>query len=124
MTGGDASLERRRRADALLGELLDLPPAARLARLRALQSAEPDVAALVERLLATLDEPMSALDEVAASAREVVTASGLFPGLEPEPGRLPAGERIGAWRLVSPIGQGGMSRVFVAERAEGGFRQR
>jgi serine/threonine-protein kinase len=31
------------------------------------------------------------------------------------------GRRIGAYRLVREIGRGGMARVFLAERAEGGF---
>lgn len=33
------------------------------------------------------------------------------------------GRRIGAYRLVREIGQGGMARVFLAERADGQFRQ-
>ena len=32
--------------------------------------------------------------------------------------------RIGAYRLVREIGRGGMSRVFLAERADGEFEQR
>jgi len=31
------------------------------------------------------------------------------------------GRRVGAYRLVREIGRGGMARVFLAERAEGGF---
>ena len=34
------------------------------------------------------------------------------------------GRRIGAYRLVREIGRGGMARVFLAERAEGGFVHR
>jgi serine/threonine-protein kinase len=33
------------------------------------------------------------------------------------------GRRIGAYRLVRPIGRGGMSRVYLAERADGAFEQ-
>jgi hypothetical protein len=83
MIVGDPSLERRRRADSLLGELLDLPPTSRVSRLRELRSTEPGVAALVERLISTLDEPITALDDVAASAREVVTASGQLGSTSP-----------------------------------------
>jgi eukaryotic-like serine/threonine-protein kinase len=35
-----------------------------------------------------------------------------------------AGRRIGAYRLIKEIGRGGMSRVFLAERADGQFEQR
>ena len=34
------------------------------------------------------------------------------------------GRRVGAYRLVREIGRGGMARVFLAERAEGGFVHR
>ena len=34
------------------------------------------------------------------------------------------GRRIGAYRLVREIGRGGMARVFLAERADGGFAHR
>lgn len=33
------------------------------------------------------------------------------------------GETLGAWRLGQPIGEGGMGRVFLAERADGAYRQ-
>ena len=34
------------------------------------------------------------------------------------------GRQIGAWRLLEPLGAGGMGRVFLAEREAGGFKQR
>jgi serine/threonine-protein kinase len=36
---------------------------------------------------------------------------------------LPAGTRIGPWRLLRPVGRGGMASVFLAERADRDFDQ-
>src|SRR5512132_645504 len=35
----------------------------------------------------------------------------------------PPVRRIGAWSLVRPVGRGGMSQVWLAERADGAFEQ-
>src|SRR6476660_8694054 len=42
--------------------------------------------------------------------------------LEEPAGHLP--DRIGPWRIVRLIGQGGMGAVFLGERADGQFEQR
>jgi len=34
---------------------------------------------------------------------------------------LPEGTRLGAWRLIEPVGRGGMGQVYRAERADGAF---
>lgn len=41
----------------------------------------------------------------------------------PAPGADYTGERIGAYRVVKPIGQGGMGQVYLAARSDGGFEQ-
>jgi tetratricopeptide (TPR) repeat protein/tRNA A-37 threonylcarbamoyl transferase component Bud32 len=46
-------------------------------------------------------------------------ASSLITGLEPQPGDV-----IGSYRIVKPIGQGGMGRVYLAERADGEIEQK
>jgi len=46
-----------------------------------------------------------------------------LPGQSAQPAML-AGQSIGAYTLVSPIGQGGMSSVWLAERSDGRFERR
>lgn len=41
----------------------------------------------------------------------------------PEAAALRPGVRIGNWRIVRPLGEGGMGAVYLAERADAGFAQ-
>src|SRR5262245_22187605 len=96
------------RASPYLDDMLDLPAEDREARLRELRAAEPDVAADVEAMLAQ---------------HRVLSAEGFLdarPLVEPPEPAL-AGVTVGAYRLVSPIGYGGMGSVWLAERSDGRF---
>ena len=55
------------------------------------------------------------LEELDLSARVSPEAAGWAAWI---------GERIGAFRLIGPLGQGGMASVFLAEREDVDFRQR
>ena len=99
---------RWRRASPYLDMVLDLPAPAREARLRELRATEPEIAADVEAMLAQ---------------HRVLSAEGFLearPLVEPPEPAL-AGVTVGAYRLVSPIGHGGMGSVWLAERSDGRF---
>ncbi len=87
----------------------------------------------LRRLLAddprALELALQALDEPESDRGSV---SGLAPGLLDELGTsLDAeedaswhGRRLGAYRILRPLGRGGMGAVFLAERADGQFERR
>ncbi len=69
-----------------------------------------DRARVSERLIDRL--PAAAAAALIAEVHDAIAAS-----------QAPDGRRIGTWRLVREIGHGGMSRVYLAERADGAFQQ-
>jgi serine/threonine-protein kinase len=96
---------------ALLDVAMELPGHARAHWLASLHEGDPEAAGAVA----------SWLDELAA-----MESTGF---LETRVERLPdsaaaAGVEVGAYRLVAPIGQGGMGTVWLAERSDGQFEQR
>ena len=93
-----------------LDEVLDLPPDARAAWLDSLRAKDPEIAAGVERLL--------------AEHRAVEAERFLAEGVGPLPGGpAAAGQVVGAYTLVSPIGQGGMGTVWLARRSDGRYER-
>jgi tetratricopeptide (TPR) repeat protein len=115
----------RARIDALFDRALDLDADARAAFLAELAAHDPASHAELETLLRLAHAPGSRLDPHA------IVAGPLWQALaEADPGAGDAaqdavepGQRIGAWRVVRPLGQGGMGAVYLAERVEGGFDQ-
>ena len=107
---------------ARLGELLDeamtLTPEQRFVWLDSLpEEDQPLVKALRESLLS--GDPASAIAG-ALDRMPSVEATGVSDG-----GRIDrhAGDRLGAYELLRPLGSGGMAEVWLANRADGAFER-
>ncbi|HET8624707.1 MAG TPA: serine/threonine-protein kinase, partial [Gemmatimonadales bacterium] len=95
---------------ALLDQVLDLQPADRESWLARLRVEHPVHAAELERLLAA---------EAELDARGFLPDGAWDP--ETRGGRGLAGQRLGAWTVERPLGQGGMGTVWLARRSDGRF---
>ncbi|HSI56057.1 MAG TPA: serine/threonine-protein kinase, partial [Ideonella sp.] len=111
--------QRWQKLSRLLDEALDLESGERAAWLAALRSSEPSLVPELERLLAAhgtenTRDPLASLPPLGPQrARD--------PG-DPQHG-LSAGQRIGPWELVAPLGVGGMAVVWRAQRADGAYQR-
>jgi serine/threonine-protein kinase len=104
-----ADLERGdwHRLNRLLEDALALDETARSDWLKGLPAADADLAPLLAKLLAATDR----------------TETADFVAKPPLPAEEQAGQRIGPYRLLAPLGAGGMGTVWRAERADGAFER-
>ena len=105
------SQERWHEVSPYLDHALSLPEDERRAWLQSFRAEKPDLASFLEKLL----------EERSALAEEHFLEHG--PAAIKFESSL-AGQTIGAYRLVAPIGQGGMGSVWLAERSDGRFERR
>ena len=108
-----------RRAFELFNVLVELPEPQRRERLAALHAEDTALAEAIERLLAADVEAEAAPDAPPLTR----WASELTPAA-PAPTTLEAGQTLGPWRLLAPLGEGGMGVVWLGERQGDGFVQR
>jgi serine/threonine-protein kinase len=110
--------DRYRRIDAVFDALLDLPPDEQMAYLDRAASDDPELRSEVMRLLQAhnrsagfLEVPLPQMAGPLLDDARLVSVGG-------------PPDRIGPWRIVRAIGQGGMGIVLLGERADGQFEQR
>ncbi|MEA1648561.1 serine/threonine-protein kinase [Nitrospirillum sp. BR 11164] len=98
--------------EALFDRLLDLPLSERTTMLRGIARVSARMSEELAELLAAAGQDGTPLDQPAYGTTPVAAPLGMAAGLQ-----------VGAYRIVSVLGQGGMGEVYLAERADGQFDQ-
>jgi len=106
--------ERWRTLSPYLDEMLDIPREERAAWLASIRARDAALAAELETMVAENDSAHES--GFLERGIPLVWQPGMTPSLE--------GQVLGAYRLVSPIGQGGMGSVWLAERCDGRYEGR
>jgi hypothetical protein len=107
------------RADQLLDEALDLPPGQRLPFLDRACGGDPQLRGLVGRLISAAEIE----DPEFKSGGALQGPLGDIVRTELAEEESLAGTMVGRYRIVRELGRGGMAVVYLAERADGQFRQ-
>ena len=109
--------DRWQRMQRLFAEALALPPDQRVGYLAKQCAGDPEFARQVFALLEFDAQGDAGVEHAIAMAAE-----DLLAGRDEAPG-VWQGRRLGAWRLVAHLADGGMGAVYRAERADGQYEQ-
>jgi serine/threonine protein kinase len=112
---GTLSPERWQEISPYLDQALSLPEDERAAWLNSFRAAKPELADLLYELL---QEHRALAEQHFLERGPAGLANSSLAG------QTLAGQTIGAYTLISPIGQGGMGSVWLAERSDGRFKRR
>ncbi len=94
------------RREELVDQLLDMNADERAAFIDAVAAESPRDADALRKWLRGIEQPLDYLD---ANSPALVIARG---------------DQVGSWRVLSPIGRGGMGEVWLGERADGLFEKK
>ncbi|HEY8376993.1 MAG TPA: serine/threonine-protein kinase, partial [Nannocystis sp.] len=122
----DLTPDRWQRIDQLFEAALDEPTERRLEWLARACEGDAALYEAVARLLSNVEAAERALGESVTDYADTLLASlgQEMAGAAGDDGHLPAGARVGAYRLVREIGRGGMGTVYLAERDDAEFQKR
>jgi len=118
LTGAAPSLGTDAKALALLGQLMDAADDERAALLAGLQLESPELHARLLRLL----QACESTGDSHFLRKPIVANLQSLAGSRWQP--LRAGDVLGGYRLISELGRGGMSVVWLAEPADGVVKRR
>jgi eukaryotic-like serine/threonine-protein kinase len=114
---GRLTPDRRRVLDRLLDQALELPADQRADFVARCRRRAPRLTTWLERLLQAMNESDGFLERPASDLVGEALEQRKAQSRQP----IESGTRLGPWRILRPVGAGGMGDVYQAERADGAF---